>query len=948
MRWLTLGIFGLLIILASPVNALSFDNNGGGSWSEYFSFPLTATPTEDSQYKIVITGNTWNIYNASGGSEVSGTNADFWSLVNSNGSDIRVFNDTNAQLYFWIEAWDYINQSATIWVKISNGSTELNIAYGNSLATPSSYNNGSMVFEFFDDFEDGDASDWSFSGGTWVVDTNAAYHGSYGLDYQTASTSNSGEKPTPATIGRDIVIELAAQNYEGAGTQTHAISILDGSNNGYKFAFAFSVGTYASLISRLDAGSETILTDGGGNIGYNTWAYGRITLKSDGTIIFNDSVTDITTTDSTYGTFTKIKLTASRQGYFDFIRIYKLADPADFGSPIVKSLQKRFGTKTIYVNVTYLDTSTTTRYNPAAYYTLEDKPQINVTSQLSISGVNTTYGANISIELINFVNLDNVTYNNTDVTLNLTYQGTVTNTTTGYTYNVYNFTAYENGTLEVSGHVVNKAYNTTFKLDGDSVDIFNTTAIIGELLEINLPYTGNVTIENTTNANVSVVNINTKDLGVGVKSLSISIDDPENFTVGYKSGLFDVEYGRLNMSILHKDLSPFTNAVVSIFNENYSILSTDPSTLYAGNNTINIYFHGVKLKSTSIYLNHTNSGSNVTINVNSTKFADYRAINVTVASPNDFDLVNLSEDYPYSVMGIYNYSGTVVIDFGANPPTSVQVSGADTVNYANGVLKFTGSGNATITDLYKLSVNIKDRLGNPVNFYITINNSRVDASNGVATKLLKPSWYEVAVPAQVNGFSLWSFAGDSNTVKMLEINTTDASLSAEYRVPTSIETTEVKIKSMSWLPIPFLSPKQDENVTIVRLQGSIKDFYGSPVPNKNLTIEISSTKYTRIYNTTTDSSGNFKLDVDMAKGVEYSVKYSFAGDDVYVGSSTSKTFFVESLPSVVPPEISTLTIAVIAIAGIGAVIGAAYFIRTRTVTARTKVESDFRFFRKLK
>lgn len=83
-----------------------------------------------------------------------------WSAVKSDGSDIRFTDVANNPLNYWIEEWNY-GSSARIWVKVSlqaNENKTLYMYYGNSSAT--SQSNGTRVFVFFDDFDDGDVSDW--------------------------------------------------------------------------------------------------------------------------------------------------------------------------------------------------------------------------------------------------------------------------------------------------------------------------------------------------------------------------------------------------------------------------------------------------------------------------------------------------------------------------------------------------------------------------------------------------------------------------------------------------------------------------------------------------------------------------------------------------------------------------------------------------------------------
>ncbi|MCD6149143.1 carboxypeptidase regulatory-like domain-containing protein, partial [bacterium] len=172
-----------------------------------------------------------------------------------------------------------------------------------------------------------------------------------------------------------------------------------------------------------------------------------------------------------------------------------------------------------------------------------------------------------------------------------------------------------------------------------------------------------------------------------------------------------------------------------------------------------------------------------------------------------------------------------------------------------------------------------------------------------------------------------------------------------------IETKEVRIQKTKfpWLPFPFpflseSKPAQEET-PIVRLEGTLRDFYNAPVPNRTIKIEVASPNFTRIYNVTTDSSGNFKIDVDMAEGVEYKVTYKFAGDDVYVGTSTTKTFTIEQLLPA-PPEEMTITELLIfvgiAIGLVAVVAGAIYLAKRTKAKTLARMESEFKFFRRLK
>ncbi|MBE0652341.1 MAG: DUF2341 domain-containing protein, partial [Bacteroidales bacterium] len=77
-----------------------------------------------------------------------------FALANTDGSDIRFTTDDGlTQIPYWIETWDNVSGSATVWVKvpaIPPTGTIVYIYYGNEVATGTS--DGDATFEFFDDF----------------------------------------------------------------------------------------------------------------------------------------------------------------------------------------------------------------------------------------------------------------------------------------------------------------------------------------------------------------------------------------------------------------------------------------------------------------------------------------------------------------------------------------------------------------------------------------------------------------------------------------------------------------------------------------------------------------------------------------------------------------------------------------------------------------------------
>ena len=95
----------------------------------------------------------------------------------SDGSDLRVTaSDGTTAVPFWIESWDSVGHSASIWVKLATIPLEgvsIFLYYGNPAATELS--NGGAVFSFFDGFSGTalDTSKWTIKSGTPPVATFA-------------------------------------------------------------------------------------------------------------------------------------------------------------------------------------------------------------------------------------------------------------------------------------------------------------------------------------------------------------------------------------------------------------------------------------------------------------------------------------------------------------------------------------------------------------------------------------------------------------------------------------------------------------------------------------------------------------------------------------------------------------------------------------------------------
>jgi len=349
---------------------VTFDNDGGGPWTQAIKITLTTTPSEYAQYRIVITATELSIYAADGTLKNSYDNTQidlnaFWDNVKSDGSDIRIADQNYSQLYFWIEEFDYANKKAVIWVRLEAGSTELNIAYGNPSAMKSSYENIKQVFDIGDDFEDGvidaiwtiDAPVGSIteSNGVLTISIPAGTNG----DWWSGTTEYAPIIFTQVTTDYDWVA-VAKLNEYVVNDQTHAgIMLYDDRNNvvlsgRYR---ADDKGLNCYLVEKIigDTGQPKqgsyestqlpallkIVKKG------NTKEY-YVSVDNGATWNLMYSSTELT--GAYIGLFAKNWGTCnSIDAHFDYLFIAKLTDPAEFGDAEVITLT----TTGDYVTVTF-------------------------------------------------------------------------------------------------------------------------------------------------------------------------------------------------------------------------------------------------------------------------------------------------------------------------------------------------------------------------------------------------------------------------------------------------------------------------------------------------------------------------------------------------------------------------------------------------------------------
>jgi len=146
-------LFNAFLKVNLKIEKVTFDNSGRGSWKYYINAKLQSELSEEAVYIIYIDAIDIMILNAKEWIKITSEIAEtFWENVKQDGSDIRVFDQNKQQLYFYVDKFDYTNKRAKIFVRLPQGITELNVAFGNNLAQQSSYNNAEFVFDFYDDF----------------------------------------------------------------------------------------------------------------------------------------------------------------------------------------------------------------------------------------------------------------------------------------------------------------------------------------------------------------------------------------------------------------------------------------------------------------------------------------------------------------------------------------------------------------------------------------------------------------------------------------------------------------------------------------------------------------------------------------------------------------------------------------------------------------------------
>ncbi len=281
--------------------------------------------------KITLTGTTNEITNYSLKINLDENNFEF-ELANYTGKDLRFtyYNTTTKKetpIGYWIENYNNTTKKATVWIKIpyinSSGAT-IYMYYGNENANSKS--NGSEAFLFFDDFET--FTGWTdYGSGSVVQDNTRAYRGTYSGHKITNNDPNGAYKDV-GSLGKDIILEFwVNRNSAYTGGSYDRIGVIDVNGNGYGWVFAHGTPLLGYDVRNNYAGTATTTSNNPDLM--DEWVFGRITLKSDGTItverynstgsllgIFSD-------TDTTYNSFSRVYIFGGNDYWVDDIRVRK-------------------------------------------------------------------------------------------------------------------------------------------------------------------------------------------------------------------------------------------------------------------------------------------------------------------------------------------------------------------------------------------------------------------------------------------------------------------------------------------------------------------------------------------------------------------------------------------------------------------------------------------------
>jgi len=601
-------------------------------------------------------------------------------------------------------------------------------------------------------------------------------------------------------------------------------------------------------------------------------------------------------------------------------------------------------------------------YNTTTFtaVTLTPTDRLNATSFFTVSLDTALANSSIAYLLI----IDKLTYNSTNYPATPVYIGNETVNSLNYlVYRIENATSA--GAYWILCTIENAITNMTFKSRGVEV----TRVLVGEPVTVEIPITGNISVpdlrlEYPNTSSVTIV-INT----TGTYTVIANVTRPAEYIIGYIEGTITVDYGVLTVNFSDLDGEPVDYETVdsTVINkytkESWSIrarASANFTGLKYGVNEVIAKIKGIPACHgiTDLYSATNASVLNITCNIK--RIRDYRGLNKSVIFELGKQLVSLEDlslKYPYSKTRIL-LSGAgafiLILNYHGKKPTSVSVDANVTITrwywdgdylVVTGILRSVGEVN--ITDLYKLRVEVYDRLGNlmPIKAPLYINSTSYYTP--VAEGLFRPEVYEIVLPAEISGFKFYAFGdGYNETARLVDISASDVVLKAYYRVPSKMEVKAYQVSSLIEA-VKSLLRLYNENVSVF-FEGKLLDYYGGGVPRRTVTIRLyHAGSLVAEYNVTTDPSGYWRTPLlELVRGKTYTVSVYYAGDDTYVESGAVYEFSSEALPPAPTapafPSLEALAVVAGALLLAGLVLAVAHAVR-HTVT---ELEEERRFVKR--
>lgn len=264
---------------------------------------------------------------------IDASNTEFWENIENDGSTIRFAESDGAtSIPFFLDYFDSVTETAVLHVRVSQlpvGDTTIYLYFGGSSEQTGS--SPSQVFLFYDDFEDGDVSDW-----TNIPPGEVRFRtdGSNGVLLKTSdSDPTGGYIALPGAVsGYEAIWRTNRINENGGAANRYALE--DNGGNGYGPQISnFGSGETFVIEERSGGTGSALTTDGSPpSLNQNTWYL--IVFRRAGDDMELDLydeewalIDSISATDGTVSTVTRFVVRGGYEFLTDDIRIREYASP---------------------------------------------------------------------------------------------------------------------------------------------------------------------------------------------------------------------------------------------------------------------------------------------------------------------------------------------------------------------------------------------------------------------------------------------------------------------------------------------------------------------------------------------------------------------------------------------------------------------------------------------